>query len=141
MKTPIRTLCTTLLALSFLSLSRADSLLVSCASTDGGGGIEQFSLTPQAAGTLFDPENAAITSVTVANHTVYWASTQVCSDSVTDTTAGVGKTPLPSVPFASVSITDLAVDPVIQSSLVPWNALSVDTRLEWHDLRVCQQHY
>ena len=124
LRTGTRIFCATIFALSFQPLSRADSLLVSFTSADGGGGIEAFSLAPQSAGTLFDSENAPVTSLTAANNTAYWVTggTQVYSDGLTDTTGGAGKTALPSVPFGGVSVTDLAVDPATNSYLVGWNA-------------------
>lgn len=124
MRTVPKIFCVATFMFSFQALSRADSLLVSYASAAGAGGIEMFSLTPQSAGTLFDAENAPITSLTTAGNAAYWvtAGTQVWSDGLADTTGGAAKTALPSVPFGGVSITDLAVDPVTNSYLVGWNA-------------------
>ncbi len=123
MTKPARILCAAIFALPLQPLSRASSLLVSYTSANGGGGIDRFSLIPQAAGTLFDSENAAVTSLTVANNTAYWVSgTQVLSESLAGTTGGGGKTALPGVPFDGVSISDLAVDPATKSYLVGWIA-------------------
>jgi hypothetical protein len=120
--TTLRILCATLIALSLSSLSRADSLLVSYSSASGGG-IQKFSLTPQSSGTLFASDNAAINNITVASNTAYWAtSNQIWADSLTDITGGTTRNALPSVPFAGVSITSLAVSPTNNSYFVGWDA-------------------
>ena len=111
-----------LLALCLAPVTRADAVLVSF-STATGGGIDEFSLTPEASGTVFDAENTAVNSVTIANNTAYWSTgSQIFSDSLTDSAYGANKTALPSIPFAGVSITDLAVDPATNSYFVGWNA-------------------
>jgi hypothetical protein len=118
----LRILCATLIALSLSSFSRADSLLVSYSSANGGG-IQKFSLTPQSSGTLFASDTAAINTLTVAGNTAYWATTtQIWADGLTDLTGGTGKSALPSVPFAGVSITDLAVSPIDNTYFVAWDA-------------------
>jgi hypothetical protein len=103
--------------------SRAASLLVSYESATGGGGVDLFSLTPQSPGSLFDSENAPVTSLTVANHTAYWvADHQIYSDSLSDVTGGGNKGLLPSVPFGGVTVDDITVDPASNSYLVAWTA-------------------
>ena len=122
MKRLTHILCATALTLATQTFSQASSLLVSYTSA-GGGGIEKFSLSPQTAGTVFDSENVAVRSVTTANNVAYWSSdTQVFADSLTDATGGGGKTLLPSIPFAGVTVTDLAVDVGTNSYLLGWNA-------------------
>lgn len=114
---------TTIFVLVLQPLSHADTLFVSYSSAAGGGGIEQFSLSPQTPGTVFDLENAPVSSLTVAGNMAYWVSAdQVYSDSLADAGGGFGKTPLPSVPFGGVTVSDLAVDPVTNSYLVGWIA-------------------
>ena len=110
------------LALALQPVSHASALFVSYSSS-AGGGVDQFSLVPQTPGTIFDSENASVSSLTVAGNRAYWVSAnQVYSDSLTDNTGGEGKTSLPSVPFGGVTVSDLAVDPVTNSYLVGWIA-------------------
>ncbi len=117
-----RIVLATFIVLLLQPLSRADSLFVSYASASGGG-IQQFSLAPQSSGTLFASDSSAINNVTVANHIAYWStSTQIWSDSLTDLSGGSAKSPLPSIPFAGVTISDLAVSPTGNSYFVGWNA-------------------
>lgn len=118
----LRILYATLIALSLQSFSRADSLLVSYSSANGGG-IQQFSLTPQSSGTLFASDSSAINHLTIANNTAYWSTnTQIWSDNLADISGGTAKSALPSVPFAGVSITDIAVSPADNSYFVAWDA-------------------
>lgn len=118
-----KTLAAVAILLSVQSVAPASSLFVSYTSSSGGG-IDVFSLTPQTPGTQYDSENAGVSSLTVANNTAYWVtnSLQIYSDTLNDQTGGTGKTALNSVPFAGVTITDLAVDPVSGSYFVGWNA-------------------
>ena len=117
-----RLLCAIPFALALQPLAEASSIFVSYSSATGGG-IEAFSLAPQSAGTLFDSENAAVTSLTVANNAAYWVTgTAIFSDNVTDATGGNGKTALPGIPFGGVTVSDLAVDPIASSYLVGWIA-------------------
>jgi len=123
LKTSLKLLGLAVLILATQSFTQAASLLVSYSSLNGGG-VEKFSLTPQSAGTIFDLETDAITSLTVAGNTAYWVSgnAQIYSDSLNDVTGGAAKTALPSIPFAGVTVSDLAVDPATNQYLVGWIA-------------------
>ena len=111
-----------LIAFSFSAVSQASSLLVSY-STATGGGVEMFSLVPQSAGSLYASADAPINTITTAGNSAYWAtSTQIYADSLDDATGGTAKTALPSIPFAGITVNDLAVSPSTNSYLVGWIA-------------------